>query len=69
MIFLLMFRMKGGYSLETNNVMTDSVVIASMPKAIVDDVFNQWLVPKDTWISSYGSLPTDQLNSKPLKAY
>ncbi len=37
---------KGGYSLETNNVMTNDVVIASMPKAIVDDVFNQWLVPK-----------------------
>ncbi|MEZ9353111.1 hypothetical protein AB4182_16240, partial [Vibrio splendidus] len=58
---------EGGYSIETNNVMTDSVVIASMPKAIVDDVFNQWLVPKETWISSYGSLPTSTTEFKPFK--
>ncbi|MFA0039346.1 hypothetical protein [Vibrio sp. 10N.261.52.A1] len=58
---------EGGYSLETNNVMTDDVVIASMPKAIVDDVFNQWLVPKETWISSYGSLPTSTTEFKPFK--
>ncbi|MDN3702712.1 hypothetical protein ACFFUO_10150 [Vibrio artabrorum] len=58
---------KGGYSLETSNVMTDGVVIASMPNPIVDDVFNQWLVPKETWISSYGSLPTSTTEFKPFK--
>ena len=47
--------------------MTDDVVIASMPKAIVDDVFNQWLVAKETWISSYGSLPTQITEFKPFK--
>ncbi|MEZ8295430.1 hypothetical protein AB6D11_16500 [Vibrio splendidus] len=60
---------EGGYSIETNNVMTDSVVIASMPRAIVDDVFNQWLVPKETWISSYGSLPTSTTEFKPFKPF
>ncbi len=49
---------KGGYSLETNNVMTDNVVIASMNKPIVGDVYNQWLVPKNVWIETYGNLPT-----------
>ena len=58
---------KGGYSLETNNVMTDGVVIASMPKPIVDDVYNQWLVPKETWVSSYGELPTSTTEFKPFK--
>lgn len=46
--------------------MTCDVVIASMPKAIVDDVFNQWLVPKETWISSYGSLPKSTTEFKPF---
>lgn len=57
---------KGGYSLETRNVMTDSVVIASMPEPIVGEVYNQWLVPKDTWQKTYGNLPTST-EFKPFK--
>lgn len=57
---------KGGYSLETRNVMTDSVVIASMSEPIVGEVYNQWLVPKDTWQKTYGNLPTST-EFKPFK--
>ncbi|NRF25322.1 hypothetical protein HRJ45_10915 [Vibrio coralliilyticus] len=57
---------KGGYSLETRNVMTDSVVIASMPEPIVGEVYNQWLVPKGTWQKTYGKLPTST-EFKPFK--
>ncbi|GAB2656810.1 hypothetical protein [Vibrio panuliri] len=57
---------KGGYTLETNNVMTDDVVIASMSKPIVADVYNQWLVPKDVWTGTYGELPTST-EFKPFK--
>lgn len=49
---------KGGYTLETNNVMSDNVVVASMDKPIVADVYNQWLVPKNVWTETYGALPT-----------
>ncbi len=37
---------KGSYILETQNIITDDIVIASMPKPIIDNVYNQWLVPK-----------------------
>lgn len=57
---------EGGYSIETNNVMTDSVVIASMPKAIVDDVFNQWLVPKETGSAATDLCQPRSLNLSPL---
>ncbi len=49
---------KGGYTLETNNVMTDNVIVASMHKPIVADVYNQWLIPKEVWTETYGALPT-----------
>ncbi|MFM2590573.1 hypothetical protein [Vibrio sp. TBV020] len=57
---------QGGYSLETNNVMTDTVVVASMPTPIVGEVYNQWLVPKETWAKTYGELPTST-EFKPFK--
>ena len=57
---------KGGYSLETRNVMTDSVVIASMSEPIVGEVYNPWLVPKVTWLKTYGNLPTST-EFKPFK--
>ncbi|MBA5761871.1 hypothetical protein H2O73_05865 [Vibrio sp. 404] len=49
---------KDGYTLETNNVMSDNVVVASMDKPIVADVYNQWLIPKNVWTETYGALPT-----------
>lgn len=49
---------KGGYTVETRNKMTNDVVVASMLKPIVKDVYNQWLVPKSTWQKTYGVLPT-----------
>jgi hypothetical protein len=49
---------KGGYTVETRNKMTNDVVVASMPKPIVEEIYNQWLVPKSTWQKTYGALPT-----------
>ncbi|EGU29424.1 hypothetical protein OTK51_01265 [Vibrio scophthalmi] len=49
---------KGGYTLETNNVMTKDVIVASMHTPIVGDVYNQWLIPTNVWVETYGSLPT-----------
>ncbi|WP_117232586.1 hypothetical protein [Vibrio maerlii] len=57
---------KGGYSLETENTMTNDVVIASMPKPIVGEIYNQWLVPQDVWVNTYGELPTST-EFKPFK--
>jgi len=48
---------KGSYVVETRNRITDDVVIASKTTPIVDDVYNQWLVPKASWRSTYGALP------------
>ncbi|KJG11476.1 hypothetical protein C0W96_11510 [Photobacterium kishitanii] len=48
---------KGSYILETQNIITDDIVIASMPKPIIDNVYNQWLVPKKSWLKTYGALP------------
>lgn len=50
---------KGGYTLETENVISNNIVIASMPKPIVNNIYNQWLVPKNTWVKTYGELPTE----------
>lgn len=57
---------QGGYHVETNNTMVKDVVIASMPKPIVGDVYNQWLVPQDVWKGTYGKLPTST-EFKPFK--
>ncbi|MDA9557111.1 hypothetical protein N9R79_06380 [Vibrio sp.] len=57
---------KGGYVLETNNTMTKNVVVASMPKPIVDDIYNQWLIPHNVWKETYGELPTST-EFKPFK--
>ncbi|NOH79641.1 hypothetical protein F0231_07770 [Vibrio sp. RE86] len=48
---------KGGYSVETRNLVSKDVVIASKETPIVDDVYNQWLVPKTKWVDTYGQLP------------
>lgn len=48
---------KGGYVVETTNTVSDDVVIASKETPIVDEVFNQWLVPKTKWVDTYGQLP------------
>ncbi len=48
---------KGGYVVETKNKVSDDVIIASKETPIVDDVFNQWLVPKAKWVDTYGQLP------------
>ena len=43
--------------LETENTVTDDVVIARNPLPVVGAVYNEWLVPKDAWQSTYGELP------------
>ncbi|UJF19746.1 hypothetical protein L0B53_09710 [Vibrio sp. SS-MA-C1-2] len=58
---------EGGYKEETKNMMTDNVVIASMPKPIVGDVYNQWLIKNDIWQELYGKLPTSTTEFKPFK--
>jgi len=57
---------KGGVTLETKNIMSDDVVIASMPKPIVENIYNQWLIPKSKWVDTYGPLPTSS-EFKPFK--
>lgn len=49
---------KGGYTLETNNIMTKDVIVASMHTPIVGKVYNQWLISTDVWVETYGNLPT-----------
>ncbi len=43
--------------LETQNTVTEDVVIARNPSPVVGAVYNEWLVPKETWQSTYGELP------------
>ena len=50
---------KGGATLETTNIITDSVVIARMPTPITGDIYNEWLIPKEFWKDTYGELPSD----------
>lgn len=47
----------GKPALETQNTVTDDVVIARNPLPVVGAVYNEWLVPKETWQSTYGELP------------
>ncbi|WP_434362629.1 hypothetical protein NF212_19945 [Parasalinivibrio latis] len=49
---------KGGYKLETTNVVTEDVVIARNPKPVVGHIYNQWLVPFSKWKEIYGKLPS-----------
>ncbi|MGR5145271.1 hypothetical protein ACQKP8_01830 [Photobacterium alginatilyticum] len=43
--------------LETENELSDAVVIARNPDPVSGAVFNEWLVPKDKWETTYGKLP------------
>ncbi|AJR06556.1 hypothetical protein C9J03_20695 [Photobacterium gaetbulicola] len=43
--------------LETENTVTQEVVIARNPSPVVGAVYNEWLVPKATWLDTYGELP------------
>lgn len=45
----------GGFKEETKNEITDDVVIARNPEAIAPNVYNEWLVPKETWKKNYGT--------------
>lgn len=47
----------GKPKLETENVVSDDVVIARNPEPVSGAVFNEWLVPKDKWEVTYGELP------------
>jgi len=47
----------GKPKLETENVVSDDVVIARNPEPVSGAVFNEWLVPKDKWETTYGELP------------
>lgn len=60
---------KGGYIVETRNLVTGDVVIASKEEPIVEGIFNQWLVPKTKWVETYGELPvsTDFESFKRIK--
>ncbi len=42
---------------ETSNTITDSIVIARMPKSIAEGFYNEWLVPKDKWKKTYENKP------------
>lgn len=57
---------KGGYKLETTNVVTDDVVIARNPEPVVGHIYNQWLVPFSKWKELYGELP-DSSDFKPYQ--
>ncbi|MGR5063621.1 hypothetical protein [Photobacterium sp. DNB22_13_2] len=43
--------------LETENTITGEVVIARNPSPVVGAVYNEWLVPTDAWMTTYGELP------------
>ncbi|MEJ2767003.1 hypothetical protein VV869_23940 [Photobacterium sp. MCCC 1A19761] len=43
--------------LETENTVTNVVVIARHPVPVSGAVYNEWLVPMETWIEIYGALP------------
>lgn len=47
----------GKPKLETENKVSDIVVIARNPEPVSGAVFNEWLVPKDKWETTYGELP------------
>nr|WP_243734401.1 hypothetical protein [Photobacterium lutimaris] len=47
----------GKPALETENTVTDKVVIARNPSPVVGAVYNEWLVPKEAWLTTYGELP------------
>ena len=50
----------GGVRVETTNTITPGVVVARNPAPIAAGVFNEWLVPADTWLKNYGALPTGE---------
>ncbi|UTV30689.1 hypothetical protein [Photobacterium atrarenae] len=43
--------------LETENTITNVVVIARHPVPVSGAVYNEWLVPMETWLETYGALP------------
>ena len=43
--------------LETENTISKEVVIARAPVPVSGAVYNEWLVPKTTWMETYGELP------------
>ena len=47
----------GKPKLETENEVSDTVVIARNPEPVSGAVFNEWLVPKDKWEATYGEIP------------
>ncbi|MGF1724837.1 hypothetical protein [Photobacterium nomapromontoriensis] len=47
----------GRPKLETENIVTDQVVIARNPEPVSGAVYNEWLVPKDKWQATYGEVP------------
>lgn len=42
---------------ETENTITNVVVIARHPEPVSGAVYNEWLVPMETWLETYGALP------------
>ncbi|KLV05557.1 hypothetical protein ABT56_11365 [Photobacterium aquae] len=48
----------GKPKLETENTITETVVIARNPLPVSGAVFNEWLVPQDKWVETYGELPS-----------
>lgn len=59
----------GEIILESTNTITKDIVIARNPEALYSEIvvndmfehrqtiFNEWLVPKDTWVKNYGRIP------------
>lgn len=47
----------GKPKLETENVVSEGIVIARNPEPVIGAVYNEWLVPQDIWTKNYGELP------------
>ncbi|WP_299017804.1 hypothetical protein [uncultured Photobacterium sp.] len=47
----------GKPKLETENVIAFGDVITRNPEPVSGAVFNEWLVPKEKWLETYGELP------------
>jgi hypothetical protein len=59
----------GGIVEETRNTLKEGFVIARNPEVIGEKdgkkIYNEWLVPKDTWLKNYEKEPTNEF--KPYK--
>ncbi|MGF1683288.1 hypothetical protein [Photobacterium minamisatsumaniensis] len=48
---------EGKPEIETENIVTEQVVIARNPEPVSGAVYNEWLVPQEQWALTYGEVP------------